>query len=118
MDELKYFSARKWRKHFILKVISLRVLLFLVENSHKRSYFPRNWGTFAILFDPIEFLVSSIATLGQTIRYFNRKEEFFFVNSRKTVQCMITLKFPIDMYSLDSQQSPSHHHFYLHHHYH
>jgi len=71
MDELKYFSARKWRKDFILKVISLRVLPFLVENSHKRSDLPRNWGTFAILFGPIEFLVSSIATLGQTIRFFN-----------------------------------------------
>jgi hypothetical protein len=63
MDELKYFADRKWRKHFILKAISLCVLLFLVENSHKRSDFPRNWGTFAILFGLIEFLVSSIATL-------------------------------------------------------
>ena len=71
MDKLKYLSARKWRKQFISNVISLRVLLFLVENSHKRSDFLRNWGTFAILFGPIEFLVSSIATLGQTIRFFN-----------------------------------------------
>jgi hypothetical protein len=71
MDRLKYFSTRKWSKEFILQSISLRVLLFLVENSHKRNDFPRNWGTFAILFGPIEFLVSSMATMGQTIRFFN-----------------------------------------------
>jgi len=42
MDELKYFSARKWRKYFILKVISFRMLLFLAENSHKMSDLPRS----------------------------------------------------------------------------
>ena len=78
MAKLKCFSTRKWRKQFILKFISVLVLLFLVENSHKRSDFPRNWGTFAILFGPIEFLASSIATLGQTIRCFNSERRISF----------------------------------------
>ena len=117
MDKLKHFSTRKWSKQFILQAISLRVLLFLVENSHKRSDFPRNWGIFAILFGPIEFLVSSIATLGQTVRLFN-SERGLLCERRSTVQCMITLKFCIDLYSFDSQQSQNLHHLYPHHHHH